>query len=460
MDVLINGALQHGVVIGLATMGNGSQGVLVDFDCPQRHCEFVEYGNIFSGSNGSPESWKHWKNPAWVESHPLQALLRIGRDRAWTWWPVKLAFPEDPQLGQPSCGDAECGLVEVQWGDAVTKELIPFRQIRGVPSPQDLQGRRVGPDHFVSRECRLPKGYWWASSGATRLLWQKLSGQCSACCIAVRTECFAYFQRSDRQPIPPVDLDWTLDYIVRHQSGDRSDNEERRESSWDRFVPPVRKVRAPPTDEHRTSLGIPLPREVLAEIFQSLDSIERVRKRRVCGLWDAMLEPNAIGKHLWISCRHPFHQHRRLEAEQFVLAVCMLKCAIPATDTIILEDSKELAYFSRDVFGLLSDLLQDQRITTLVLSRCVFSDNDFEYEDYMEKDYLDWINDRLSAMAASCSVVVWRDCPLTMLTDSVQVTFVKFRLLDAPAQRLTQLWDAYERSLVSREWVGVPRLAE
>ncbi|XP_055342341.1 uncharacterized protein LOC129590920 [Paramacrobiotus metropolitanus] len=462
VDALISGTLQRGVVIGLATAGDGTPGVLIDLDCPQRHCEFVEYGSIFRCPCPVPGSWKRWKEPALAESHPLQALLRVGGDRAWTWWPAKLALLADAQLRKASCSHIECGLVEVQWGDAVTvtKELIPLNQIRG--APDDLKGRRVGQDYFASSECRLPSGYWSAPAGATRLLWQKISHNFSACCITIRSETFTYFQRNEELPISPVSLDSTFDYIVRHQSAlytDRSDNGERQESKWDRSVLPLRKVKAPPTEEHRTSRGIPLPREILAEIFQSLDSIERVRKRRVCRLWEAMLDANATGKHLWIACRHPFLQNRWLEGEQFVLAVCMLRGATSTTDTIVLEDSKELAYFSRDVFGLLTDLLQQQRITTLVLSRCVFSDHDFEYEDYMEKDYLDWINDLLSAMAATCRVVVWRNCPLTMLTNSVQVTYVKLRLLDAPAHRLTQLWDVYERSLVSHGVVGHRRCA-
>ncbi|XP_055342441.1 uncharacterized protein LOC129590992 isoform X2 [Paramacrobiotus metropolitanus] len=199
---------------------------------------------------------------------------------------------------------------------------------------------------------------------------------------------------------------------------------------------------------------MPLPRQVLAEIFQSLDSIERLRKRRVCRLWEATLDAGAIGTFLWISCRHSFYKARTEVTEHFLLASCILQCATPATETILLEDSRKLSYLSRDVYGLLANLLQQQRIQLLVLAG-----NDFSDDDCNLHDYLDWINDHLSRVAATCPVVVWRDCELALTQTSAKVEFARFRLSDAPALRLTQLWDVYERSLVAREMVDVPRLA-
>ncbi|XP_055342480.1 uncharacterized protein LOC129591022 [Paramacrobiotus metropolitanus] len=459
VEVLINGALQHGVVVGLASGDNANRGLLIDFDCPQRHSEFATFDSIFSGPYLAPGSWDAWKKPAWAEKHPLQALMRVGRDRAWTWCPVKFILPENAQLCKALFSDIRCGLVEVQWGDAQTKELIPLPQIRGVPSPEDLQVRRGHPESFVSRECRLPRGYWSAPPEATRRLWERLGREFSACCIAVRTECFTYFQRHDELPISPDRLDSTFDYFIQHPSthnSGRGETEGRPEGEWinRRFVPPLRRVKAPPTEAHRTSRGIPLASEILSEVFQSLDSVERVRKRRVCRLWEAVLDAGALGNPLWISCRYPFHTVRDAETEQFILAGGLLKYATPTTDTVILEDSLELAYRSRDVYELLTTLVQSRRFTTLVLSRCDFSDQDFDFGDYLE-----WINERLSAVAATCSVVVWRDCKMALTYTSAQVTFARFDLRDTPARRLAQLWEVYERSLVSPEVIDVPRLA-
>ncbi|XP_055342456.1 uncharacterized protein LOC129591003 [Paramacrobiotus metropolitanus] len=335
--------------------------------------------------------------------------------------------------------------------------VIPLRQIREVPSPEDLQQRRLGPEYFVSRERRLPKGYWTAPPEATRLLWQELSREFQACCTAARTDSFAYFQRRDGLAISLDRLEPSFD-IEHHASvapGESDGRPEEGESTGHRFAPSLRRVKARSTDEHRTGRGLPLARELLAEIFQSLDNIERVRKRRVCRLWEAMLDSNAIGKHLWISCRHPFHRYRSEEAEQFLLAACMLKCVISATDTIILEDSSELCSWSRGVYEVVLILLQQRRIKTLVFSRCDFSDYDYELRHYMRL-----INHRWSELEASCRVVVWRDCEWSLPETSALVAFAKFCLRDAAAQRLLQLWDVHERSLVERELVDLPRLAE
>ncbi|XP_055342457.1 uncharacterized protein LOC129591004 [Paramacrobiotus metropolitanus] len=252
VDVVINGTLQHGIVVGISAVSADGQkhGLLIDFNCPQRHSEFAEYGNIFSCPDTIANPCERWTQVAkWAETHPLQALIRVGADRAWTWWPVKQVVLEGT-LRRACCNEIDCELVEVQWGDAVTKELIPLRQVRCVPSPQDLQQRRVGPDYFVSRECRLPKGYWSAPPGATRRLWQDLSRGRRACCVAVRTDSFTYFQRNSRE-IPKLSLDGVesafSDVIksgfVQHSHGSQGDGSP--EGEWDgrRFVPPREEVK-------------------------------------------------------------------------------------------------------------------------------------------------------------------------------------------------------------------------
>ncbi|XP_055336684.1 uncharacterized protein LOC129587113 isoform X1 [Paramacrobiotus metropolitanus] len=355
-------------------------------------------------------------------------------------------MPADALVCKASCNDIRCGLVVVQWSDAaVTTELIPYCQIRRVPSPEDLQERRVGPDCFVSRECRLPRGYWSAPPGATRMLWQKFSREFNACCIAVRSEFHIL-------PAPRLTGVFTRPIADCECEGSP-------EGEWDgyRFVPTLKRVKAPRTEVSQAGRGIPLPREILAEIFQSLDTIERVRKRRVCCFWDAVLlldaDVGASGKQLWISGRHSFHVAHTEQGEQFLLAGCVLKYATPATNTIILEELSELACWSRDMYGLLAILLQDRRIRTLVLSRCDFCDH---YSD--AHDYLDWVNGKLSRLAATCRVVVWQDCQLTLRQTTAQVARAQFCLHNDPAHRLAQLWDAYERSLVGS--VELPRLAE
>ncbi|XP_055342342.1 uncharacterized protein LOC129590921 [Paramacrobiotus metropolitanus] len=461
VDVLINGTLQHGVVVGISAVSadGQKQGLLIDFNYPQRHSEFVEYGSIFSCLYFAAEPpWDAWKDPTWAETHPLQALLRAVGDRAWTWCPVRLALPEDAEMRRAYCSEIDCGLVEVEWGGALTKELIPFHQIRGVPSPEDLQGRRVGPECFVSRECRLPRGYWAVPQEATRLLWQRLSYELSACCIAVRSDSFTYFQRSDGRPIVLSNLEQRLENITQMMQYENNNRGQRDGSPEDelicgRFVPRLRKVKVPAADHHQRGRGIPLPREILTEIFQSLDTIERVRKRRVCRLWEAMLDPNAIGKHLWISCRQPLNNRHEERSERFLLAACLLKYATSATDTVILEEPLALSQWKRDGFGLLAILSQQRRIRTLVFTRCEFSDCDVHL-----CDYLGYLNGKLSSLEATCSVVVFRDCEMSFTQTSAQMN-AKLCLRDTAAQRLTQLWDAYERSLVSWENVDLAKLA-
>ncbi|XP_055342440.1 uncharacterized protein LOC129590992 isoform X1 [Paramacrobiotus metropolitanus] len=222
VDVLINGSLQHGIVkeISAASADGQKHGLRIDFCCPQRRYEFVEYGNIFRSPDVVEYSWERWKQvTAWAETRTaLQALLRVGRDRAWTWWPVQLAVPKDDNVRRAYCNDIECGLVEVQWGAAQTKELIPLAQIRCVPSSEDLQVRRVGADYFVVRACRLPKGYWVDPPLAARLLWQKINREFSACCVVVRKASFTYLQRSDADPILLDKLEETFDFAKSHQS--------------------------------------------------------------------------------------------------------------------------------------------------------------------------------------------------------------------------------------------------
>ncbi|XP_055342470.1 uncharacterized protein LOC129591014 [Paramacrobiotus metropolitanus] len=182
--------------------------------------------------------------------------------------------------------------------------------------------------------------------------------------------------------------------------------------------------------------------------------MERVRKRRVCRLWEAMLDAGALSQHVWIACRHVFRKTNAGGWEQFLLVECMLKHLTPTTATVILEDAAEFTVSMWSAFKVLSTLLQQRRIRTLVFSRCDFSDLDCCLNGYLES-----LNDGLSSLAATCSAVVFRDCEMHLTQNSAQVACAKFCLYDGPAQRLMQLWDVYERSLVRRE-IDLPRLAE
>ncbi|XP_055342454.1 uncharacterized protein LOC129591002 [Paramacrobiotus metropolitanus] len=298
------------------------------------------------------------------------------------------------------------------------------------------------------------------ASGGHETVVAEAQSRVRACCTAVRNDSFTYFQRHDGDPILFNRLESTFNSIMRDESTryntDRGQGAGSQEGEWDgrRYAPALRRVNAPPFDEHAAGRGIPLARELLAEIFQALDTVERVRKRRVCRLWDLLLAADAA-KQLWIPCRRFAHKTRSKTPEQFLLACCLLKYATSATDTIILEDSSELSYMSHDVYGLVATLLQQRCIKLLLLSRHDFDDHDCDLHDY-----LDCINDQLTRFAATCQVVVWRECRLSLVQVSGKVAYAKFSLRDASAQRLTQLWDVLERSLVEKEVVDLSKLTE
>ncbi|XP_055350682.1 uncharacterized protein LOC129597205 [Paramacrobiotus metropolitanus] len=331
VNVDVDGVLQVGHVIGLDDTTGALPRLIIDFGYATQHSLLVEYGRVFNlcDAHRTTEEGKnaYCSIPAGDDYEDVQVLLRSHPDQPWKWHPAKVVLSGFVAL-------SHYALVEIMVGGAHTRELLPDEQMSAPPSGEDLQRRMVRPGDFVIRTCSVPPGYWTTAEPAARDLFrQKLenvSGQGKNAgkglrIVAVLSQTITYLQRSSESPVSEEDAAGLWNEAVQDAKP--------KETEITDFVEKTKRKQPLRTDE----VGyLALAPEIVAEIFESMDTMERLRCRRVCHLWNEILTLEELCKPVCISLEND--AYGKLPSDYAAYA-CVFKDITPATRTICIRDA-------------------------------------------------------------------------------------------------------------------------
>ncbi|XP_055353197.1 uncharacterized protein LOC129599082 [Paramacrobiotus metropolitanus] len=273
VEALVDGQLQHGNVVDVA-----EGGLMVEFGCGTQRAQLIEYGRIrriFPDFRSQPPTLR-------TTTTEVLVLLRHDPDDAWIWYPGK-------RIPLGDCWYNFLDLVEVQRPHGIVREIVPHTQVRLTPTDEDVKRRLVREGDFVVRSCPLPAGYWADGSQLPREIFKsELNQRWRVVCTSVLSQTFDYLQRQTDKPVTHEILN--LAY--------KAATEEARARISCRCLRLLRQMTVRTSSRKRKTDGgsrtsLPLPAELMVEVFQSLDSIGRFRCRRVCHLWNTVLTTDA-----------------------------------------------------------------------------------------------------------------------------------------------------------------------
>ncbi|XP_055354700.1 uncharacterized protein LOC129600261 [Paramacrobiotus metropolitanus] len=426
VDVLVDRQLHHGNVMNVV-----DGGLMISFGC---NTQFIRYGNIFECPRATDHPALKYKPPwHWHAGDNAQVLLRATPSSAWMWYAGKFVDLDD------YCQD-DSVLVDVQLPGGTVRELLLCQQVRAPLSEEDLAQRRIGEKHFVIRCCPLPDGYWSEECQIVkRFFRQDLEDQNDVLSISVVSHSLLYLQCRTATPLTVEILDILLAEAKTRLAPHLSLHPALRQ--------PNKKCK------RKTILRlINLPAEILVQVFQSLDSIGRIRCRRVCSLWNRLLTTDAYFPDVRVSGRAADLPNGPQHEEMHWVVSCLLKCVTSRTRAVVISHL-DIGYRCLRCAVLISHIRQAVRLPALVFYQCEFG-GDFQGEITIAADIKDMLK-----LWESSDRVVWKQCRI--YDDRVQAVMAQYGLNAQPAAQLeTQLWDLVERNLVLKKPLDLPALAE
>ncbi|XP_055357039.1 uncharacterized protein LOC129602097 [Paramacrobiotus metropolitanus] len=427
VDVLVDGRLQRGVVINAA-----DGGLVIDFECTTRRSQFIEYGRIF---HCFCDTYDLWVTKPGQGAGGAEVLLRYHPTDSWTWYPARVASTES----RGHAYDA-AEFMEVQLPHGSVIELVPCLQIREVATAESPRPSVTKGD-FVVRCCPLPAVCWsQAPHWLGQIFQQELSRHPSTSLCAVLSQAVLYLQQPENTPLTPAKL------------------EELYNCGCARPLPPSPMLRqsepssSPPRKQRKVGgESLPLPAELLVEIFQALDSIERLRCRRVCHMWNSLLTTASRFPDVRVSGKDGYYGDVQLDdcAKYWVLA-CLLKCLMPATKMAVVmqvcaDDSRDIAQPMRYVFST------DRLLPTLVFYDCDFGDENSSAHIIMH-------HAAYVALEYACGRIVWKQCRI-FCSKPITITQHVFSVCSQEDMEM-QLFDLFEQTVVrDRSPLDLPTLA-
>ncbi|XP_055355603.1 uncharacterized protein LOC129600945 isoform X2 [Paramacrobiotus metropolitanus] len=192
-----------------------------------------------------------------------------------------------------------------------------------------------------------------------------------------------------------------------------------RKASWDSRdseiqyqAPPKRKGQLGPAAADGRE--IPLPPELLVEIFQSLDSVDRQRYRRVCYAWEPILMSATMCSDERVSFDHRVYSSRWLREDLAYYPVynCVLKHLTPATRTVCCLDYDHTWSRTQDwgagVMGCVQQMLDSagRRIQSMIFCRRRI---DTRYTGKSLEVYFKEMADGYRALASCCDKIIYKD---------------------------------------------------
>ncbi|XP_055354682.1 uncharacterized protein LOC129600245 [Paramacrobiotus metropolitanus] len=426
VDVLVDGQLQHGHVMNVI-----DDGLFVNFGC---RAEFIRYGNVFECRQATDHpNVKHRPPSHWSAGEKAQVLLRAAPGAPWIWYPGTIVALDD------YCQD-DAVLVDVQLPGRIIRELLLCQQVRVPLSEEDLAQRRIVDKHFVIRCCPLPDGY--AAEASPHLTWHFQNGvheDEDVVCTGEFSQYLLYLQCRTATPLE-------AETLCKVYAATKNDLDP---------IFPVQplsnEVALPPNKKRKTDAlprrNLPLPVELLLEVFRSLDSVGRVRCRRVSELWNRLLTTEAYFPEVRVSGRKA-DAPDELDENQWVVA-CLLKCVTCRTRTVAVLH----LHFPQSLraAALIGHTRQAARLPTLVFYRC-------EWGDDWSGEYIGAYLKDMVKLWADAERVVWKQCRI--YDHHLQAVISRQALSVQPDAVLeAQLWDLFEKYLALKKLPDLPALA-
>ncbi|XP_055327391.1 uncharacterized protein LOC129580733 isoform X2 [Paramacrobiotus metropolitanus] len=417
VDALLDkhGPLQHGSVINVR-----DSGLIIDFYCAGQRSMLVKFGKVFASwidqkclwlDSRFPISWTNSYCPPSAESDKpdVQVLLRVHPDGPWLWHPGKLLMCNFVEV-------YEYVFVAVQLGGTTVHELVRLSQVRFPPSEDEMRRRIIQAGEFVMRTVDLPDGYWQFiyTPELTAAFCQLIDDMYHARCLLVFSNLIHYLQRTNGFAIPDkrhlLDSLIQAEYFAKHYVKCGRD--------YLRFWNPAHIKTNEETPLMQEERCFPLPRLLLVEIFQSLDTIGRQRCRRTCHRWEVILTSNEACRDVRVSFGRTDFTSRWLDHDLAPYAVysCVLKHVTPATCAICFLDHDDGWQPNQDWRTGVLDCLQQvlggvgRRIQRLVFFRFHIhvhgtSKPLMECFEEMTQNY--------DALASCCEKIIHKDVVLT-----------------------------------------------
>ncbi|XP_055349868.1 uncharacterized protein LOC129596566 [Paramacrobiotus metropolitanus] len=323
------------------------------------------------------------------------------------------------------------------------KELVPDGQVRAPPTDAGLQERRVKKDDFVVRRCALPAGYWSEASAAVREIFQyEVNQRFHVQCTAVLSKTLRYLQWKSETRVTAQQVEDEYKNTVKH-----NDELGRTTITWKWLLrqqeaesAPQRKRKIPGSQPG----SLPLPVELLLEVFRALDSIGRFRCRRVCDVWNALLTTDAYFPEVRVS-NTPADYDGVLHYDHslYWITVSVLKSFNSATKIAVFTGI-ELYEFS-ELTNLIWGMFQRAgNLSVVVLYKCNFSE---------EHGYVDSAVHCMAQQVVpdgSRGRILWRQCRLgdENITAAIAHHAVRGQ---TEGERQEELWELVEQNLVLKK---------
>ncbi|XP_055352981.1 uncharacterized protein LOC129598918 [Paramacrobiotus metropolitanus] len=336
-----DGTLQHGRVINVL-----HNGLVVDFDCPGRRAELVNpelvpvhYSRRPSGHtfDGTIDSAWHFDNavfPGGDEKPSVEVLARTSAASPWTW-----------HSAVPLYRNLFCGryiFVDMQLDKGIVRRLMRAHSVRLAESANaPISSRDIGIYDFVTRACTPPADYWGGDC-VTAPLWDAWKEAVEASkyefwpvCVMGRT--LVYLLEVLEPPLEDEQLEKLM-----------ADARSRLQQQSYQLPAPFE----PPPDvegRHQAEVLSLLPAEILRQVLDMLDTVQRAQCRRVCALWSDLIGTDE--RVIWVS-----FSHQRLidrdgiattpnEAEwcrsAYLVGMCLWKCLRRTPQTIIISNASQ-----------------------------------------------------------------------------------------------------------------------
>ncbi|XP_055353821.1 uncharacterized protein LOC129599557 isoform X2 [Paramacrobiotus metropolitanus] len=425
VDVEVDGMLQHGHVIDI--QDSDPLCLIVDFGCPSQQSVSVEYGRAFGCSSvpadERPKVRKKKRAPELTEYPDMQALLRACPDQPWIWYPARIIIPR-------LIGLANFVIVEATLAGQVIREILPRVQIRPSPSASELRSRIIQLGHFFITLNSLGDRYLTVVTDKPIPSDQGREGEQQCVLIAY----LRYMQRRRNNLAKTRNAAVTGEFCHVSETDDGMGT---MSGAWER--------------------GLLLPVVLLAEVFQSMDSIHRQQCRRVCRLWGDIIISPLVAQHFTVALPTPVSNsadYGRDRNVNYVTYSCILKQITSATRTICLRDNdynrhEVVAQLDSDTLAgqtmqYIQQILQNAgiRINRLVLYRRSMQMN----RRYSLAANIDDTVELYSSLASCCDHIIWKECQLGR--DAVTFNFPR-TVISLDCVNASGLWETFDRHIAS-----------
>ncbi|XP_055349630.1 uncharacterized protein LOC129596386 isoform X2 [Paramacrobiotus metropolitanus] len=413
------GQFEYGRVINVL-----ENGLVVDFDCPGRRSELVEHGNVYRTQNWFFQApVVELYNSLFKEyaTAQIEVLMRESLDRPLAWYSAKF-------LVQRAYWNSVV-LTEVQLEHGTLPVLVPAGHIRMVSSPEEQDEERIINDYFVIRTRQLPETYqeligtdlpmWHMWDGfKDALIWR---GRVYPVCVLDGT--LVYVEARER-------IIYFAENMMEHIKDAVNDvtNKINEPLYCRKTTSPAFGPTSFETDEsvqNQFTRLSELPPCILSEIFQYVPPDERAQYRRVCALWDLLLNRDVAFQHISVSCswQRSSYSRRGYHSEDYTAGLCLLKCVTRATSSIVITDAQDYKY--RDWLG---DILRPQFQSVLYGVKALAS--------------------ACNRVSPVCDGIMWRECALSVRCKYIDTASVPYGVINPGSANIkADLYDLFEKGL-------------